>query len=516
MKIKLLLFVISIPLFIYAQKQVKVDWPSLANSPWPILRGDMQGTGRSEYIGPRTFNVKWVKDMPRGVIFGPVIGYDDNMYFGEMAVNVDDTYNLFYAVNKNGDDLWTFKSQEFYPNNGGCVLARDSTIYFHSANGYLYALNKDGKLKWSIYVVQGSSIEFYLDKAGNIYLPVFDTLRVISPQGDMKKYYYPGITASLSFSIGGDTMFAVTTEIPTQGINGAINATDLQGNIYWSFKFAQMSIGIPMVDNQNNVYVFGTDSSWSLKNYLYCIKPDGTLKWKYPMQFLNRYYCPTIDHNGNISFLSPYWKNGNYYGAITSLDYNGNLRWTDTLNDGYLSQFMEYGPVCDKEGKIYCGSNWEGGTFYCIDSNGVILWRHIFPNEYDSCPAIGPDGIMFIGLQKGDYEFNQKQTLFAIRDTVTGVKDEKVESVKNYQLYQNYPNPFNPSTTIKYQLPKSGFITLKVYDLLGREVSTLVNEYKKSGSYNVNYDASKLVSGIYIYQIKLNNFISSKKMILLK
>jgi hypothetical protein len=85
-----------------------------------------------------------------------------------------------------------------------------------------------------------------------------------------------------------------------------------------------------------------------------------------------------------------------------------------------------------------------------------------------------------------------------------------------YALFQNYPNPFNPSTTISWQSPVSGWQTLKVYDLLGREVATLVNEYKPAGSYEVEWDASDLPSGIYIYQLKTENFTSMKKMILLK
>jgi hypothetical protein len=88
--------------------------------------------------------------------------------------------------------------------------------------------------------------------------------------------------------------------------------------------------------------------------------------------------------------------------------------------------------------------------------------------------------------------------------------------VKSYDLSQNYPNPFNPVTTIKYQIPKSGVVTLKVYDILGKEVANLVNEYKDEGKYNINFDASKLASGVYIYQIKANDYISSKKMMLLK
>jgi hypothetical protein len=83
-------------------------------------------------------------------------------------------------------------------------------------------------------------------------------------------------------------------------------------------------------------------------------------------------------------------------------------------------------------------------------------------------------------------------------------------------LTGNYPNPFNPTTKINYQLPKAGLVTLKVYDILGREVATLVNENQPAGSYSVPFDASKLSSGIYIYTIHANDFIQSKKMILTK
>jgi hypothetical protein len=91
-----------------------------------------------------------------------------------------------------------------------------------------------------------------------------------------------------------------------------------------------------------------------------------------------------------------------------------------------------------------------------------------------------------------------------------------IAKISSYALYQNYPNPFNPSTTINYQIPKSGFMTIKVYDILGKEVATLVNEAKSQGRYSVNFDASKLSSGVYIYQIMANDYLDSKKMILIK
>jgi len=85
-----------------------------------------------------------------------------------------------------------------------------------------------------------------------------------------------------------------------------------------------------------------------------------------------------------------------------------------------------------------------------------------------------------------------------------------------YILYQNYPNPFNPSTIIKYQLPKAGLVTIVIYDVLGKKVATLVNENKDAGFYYNVFDASKLASGIYIYQIKSNEYILSKTMMLIK
>jgi hypothetical protein len=85
-----------------------------------------------------------------------------------------------------------------------------------------------------------------------------------------------------------------------------------------------------------------------------------------------------------------------------------------------------------------------------------------------------------------------------------------------YDLAQNFPNPFNPSTTIRYQIPQDGIVTLKIYDILGSEVATLVNEEKIAGKYEVNFNASVLASGVYIYKIQAGSFINSKKMILLK
>ena len=92
--------------------------------------------------------------------------------------------------------------------------------------------------------------------------------------------------------------------------------------------------------------------------------------------------------------------------------------------------------------------------------------------------------------------------------------DSKVPGV--YSLSQNYPNPFNPVTKINFALPKQGFVTLKIYDVTGREVKTLVNEVKQAGNYTVDFNGSYLASGVYFYKIQSGDFVSVKRMVLIK
>jgi hypothetical protein len=94
--------------------------------------------------------------------------------------------------------------------------------------------------------------------------------------------------------------------------------------------------------------------------------------------------------------------------------------------------------------------------------------------------------------------------------------ENNYESIQSFQLFQNYPNPFNPATIIRYELPERSFITIRVYDVLGKEISILVNEEKQIGNYEVKFDGNGLASGIYYYRITAEHFSQTKKMILLK
>ena len=105
---------------------------------------------------------------------------------------------------------------------------------------------------------------------------------------------------------------------------------------------------------------------------------------------------------------------------------------------------------------------------------------------------------------------------------ITAVEQEYPQLPERFVLYQNYPNPFNPTTTIKYKITSAGFVSLKIYDLLGREVAVLVNEFKNAGSYKINFngrrttDNRQLSSGVYFYQLQTDKFVETKKLILLR
>jgi len=150
---------------------------------------------------------------------------------------------------------------------------------------------------------------------------------------------------------------------------------------------------------------------------------------------------------------------------------------------------------CDTSGTIW--------TVYNTSNSGLL-------DNYISSLAIDGGGNKWIGtIQGGIAVFNGTGIIKKIVKPNNNVPGKIV-------LLQNYPNPFNPTTTINYSIPKSGLVTIKVYDVLGKEVRTLVNEEKTAGNYSVQFNGNNLSSGIYFYRMQSDNLSQTKKLILLK
>lgn len=139
-------------------------------------------------------------------------------------------------------------------------------------------------------------------------------------------------------------------------------------------------------------------------------------------------------------------------------------------------------------------------------------------NEVDADhPGVDREGMIFYSPTNRDngYRYVDSWTQTWISDEVTGV-DDNPAAVNTFSLAQNYPNPFNPSTQIQYSIAEAGLVSIKVYDILGREVVNLVNSQQAAGTYSVDFNAQSLSTGVYIYRIESGSFQDTKKMVLLK
>jgi hypothetical protein len=167
--------------------------------------------------------------------------------------------------------------------------------------------------------------------------------------------------------------------------------------------------------------------------------------------------------------------------------------------------------IYESENKII-GTN-GGGLASFIGENWTVYnsSNSSLPSNTVQAIALEANSNVWIGTTSGIALYSQGAVV-----SVEDSKESEDQFPNRFVLHQNYPNPFNPSTIINYQIPEEGFVNLKVYNTIVEEVKELVNEYKSLGTYSIHFDAAGLASGVYIYQIRVNNFVSSRKMIIVK
>jgi hypothetical protein len=157
----------------------------------------------------------------------------------------------------------------------------------------------------------------------------------------------------------------------------------------------------------------------------------------------------------------------------------------------------------------------DSGAFICLSLDGVILGTATSSGGATTVNIPGtqvpPQQIIVTVTKQNKFRYEAPVTV----STTTNITNQN-EIPDTYSLSQNYPNPFNPVTKINYAIPKQGFVTLKIYDVLGRVVQTLVNEEMQPAYYSVNFDASRYSSGVYFYKLESGSFSEVKRMILLK
>jgi hypothetical protein len=166
------------------------------------------------------------------------------------------------------------------------------------------------------------------------------------------------------------------------------------------------------------------------------------------------------------------------------------------------------------EGQYLWVGTWGGGLVKLNKSTGEIIvydkWNSKLPDNYVNAIAIDGQGNKWIGTGGGLAVYREGGVILPVEEKETN------EIPTKFTLYQNYPNPFNPSTTIEFDIPEKTNVKLVVYDILGREVETLIDKELEPGRYKLNFTATNLPSGVYFYTLKTSKFTKTNKMLLIK
>ncbi|HZW40647.1 MAG TPA: T9SS type A sorting domain-containing protein [Ignavibacteriaceae bacterium] len=394
-----------------------------------------------------------------------------------------------------------------------------SQFYFISENvGWFGNLSKqsykttDGCKTWSIQNIDelsATSIQFisdsigYLHTTGNGNKNLYKTTN----QGTTWKvvnqkigYLYQFIDKNNGYSIGSSDSILVENQTDTFYYQRLLNTTD--GGYNWdSLSFIDANI-----DHVIRIWVHNINSINLIMNAdLYKTSNAGQSWFKQttPIKIADFWYIDSL-----IGFIYA----GNY-GTYKTTD--GGNTWSKKY---YEALRLEYGDSINMFSTLYgrdlFKSSDQGNTWFEIgDMFYPEAYDYFFLNkDYGYAIQYSLERIpKFYRTTDGGYTWTFVGSIPNI-----ATNQEEYNILYQFSLEQNFPNPFNPSTKIKYTLPQQGLVTIKVYDVLGKEITTLINEEKPSGEYEVEFDGSKLSSGIYYYKIQAGEFVQTKKMVLMK
>jgi hypothetical protein len=251
------------------------------------------------------------------------------------------------------------------------------------------------------------------------------------------------------------------------------------------------------LQNGGALFVSGSEIAWDLDNR--GSNSDKNFFWNY----LKAEYLADAPNNQSNTYYTAEGMVGFAFEGITNIAFDDgsqgtyNVSWPDVINgkNGGINVLKYVGlSSINIAGTIYKGL-FPGG----ITNGGLVYFG--FPFE-----AIYPESKRFQVMNK----------VLELLSDLTNISDNSNQQPLDYVLYQNYPNPFNPSTKISWQIPEAGQIAIVIYDVLGRKIKTLVNEYKQPGKYEVAFNADDLSAGVYYYQLQTENYKATNKMMVLK
>lgn len=459
---------------------------------------------------------KWIK-----LYNGPENGSDD-----ARSIAVDDSGNVYVT----GHSYPGLNSYSDY-----------CTVKYDSLGNQKWAVRYNGKANLDDFALAVS-----VDKMGFVYVTGYS--KTVNSEDDI---------VTIKYNSFGDQIWESSYNGPENTEDGGISIiTDNTGNVYVagesysfssSYDFVTLkynSAGIQQwvvrfdgtahsddamkkiaIDRFGNVIISGKSSGIDSKSDFATIKynSDGVQQWVSRFNSnANMQDIPSdmkIDTAGNIYVTGQSRALDEKY-KIATVKYNndGVEQWNVIEDDGNYGAGRSL--ALDRSGNVY-SAGFEIIDNYAVlvtlkyNSSGVRIWRinyngNKLSDNFASGIVTDCIGNIYVaGTGNNDFvTIKYSQTV--------GVINTNTQIPKRYNLAQNYPNPFNPSTNIEFSLPKSGFVNIKVYDVIGTMVKEYVNEFKEAGNYNLTFDGSQVASGIYFYRIITGEFVNTKRMVLVK
>lgn len=490
----------------------------------------------------------------RGVLYNNIVATSDGRIIISTSEvnssNVNQTLGHYLTYSDDGGTNWLNPPQQFTPTNlvmggGGVKLAMDS-------NDTLYVL-WTGKTPSAIFISK-------LDKNLNI---IKDSIRVSS---QVTNYTNTGFATH--FTIDRYNRIHVMWHEGNPGSSQKAESfytRSTDGGLTWSpvdtlssidghhsaFPHAEFDVAGDTLAIVWRDSVGGT-MQWDIYGV---VSTNGGQTWSNPVTFISTNDADwdpdlLVDNQGRFHLAYHVYPTGNpFWGVRVEYRYSDNLgsNWMTPTNPsngqlseaGKRSQLVECFRYDAKRSVLWLSWKDErdfnlstgdarGDMVITYSTDRGLSWSapEFATDRYDSTIAFKAGAL----LPNGDYCVNYEvmspgdinstgflRVYFRKRNSVISNLEEINSHIPNsFQLNQNYPNPFNPNTIIRWQSPVSSHQTLKVYDVLGNEVATLVDEFKEAGNYEINFNASGLVSGVYFYRLQAGSFVETKKMILMR
>ena len=445
---------------------------------------------------------------------------DGDSWLSELGADIYGNIHVTWQDNRDGNDEIYYTKLD----NNGNTLVDDMRLTSDNAESVFPHLQLDGS--GNVHIIwrdsrNGSPEMYYikLDNNGNVLV---DTTRLTSGPTFNHNLRVDNVDiihiAWQDRRDGNPEIYYAKLDNNGNPLISDIRVSTATGDSWWPY------IGI---DNSLNVHIAWYDAR-NGNGEIYYTKLDNngnTLVDDTSLTFAGGAVgAPAleVDNSNNIHIVWPDNRNG--YSALyyTKLDNNGNTLIDDTLvttanGEGYLMDMDDEGNV-----HIAWSDNRDGNDeiYYTkIDNNGNTLvddTRLTFDDADSWWPRISVDENDGIHITWDDNRNGNREIYYIKGDIITAVDENPILYPAEYKLMQNYPNPFNPTTTIHYVIGRMQPVSLKIYDISGKEVAILVNEEKPAGAYTVKFDVSKLSSGIYFYQLKAGDFTQTKKMILMR